>query len=264
MAKAPTKQPGKALVNWEEKFAGMAKDSTKGIELPTAKWLSIRAGVLTYGGAEVPDNELRCIILGWTYENQLYEGRFDPKNPSSPVCYAFGTDPDEMAPHEKSEDPKCESCAECPYNEWPEGGGAKECKNVVRLALIAESDLEDLDAAEVAYLKVPVTSVKNFKYYVAKELRGVIKRPLWAVVTNIIVEASDETQVKVRFELGDKIEDSQYFEQLDEMFNSNMESIGFAYPPNGERQERLAARGKGKGAVKGKAAPSKPAKFAKR
>lgn len=261
------KTPGKEVVNWEEKFAGMAKDSMKGIDLPTAKWLSIKSGQLSYAGAEVPDNQIRCVILGWSYENQLYEGRFDANNPSSPVCYAFGTDQDEMVPHEKAEDPKNDACATCPLNEYesdPMGGKGKACKNVVRLALIAESDLEDLDNAEVVYLKVPVMSTKNFKFYAAKQLKDTLKRPLWSVITNIIVAPDEVAAVKVQFELGEKIEDTGLFDKLNDMFETNMESIGFPYPANGDHVERKPAPARGKVAAKGKPAPSKPAKFGKR
>lgn len=267
-----SKKPGKAVVNWEEKFATIAKDSMAGIDLPTAKWLSIKSGVLSYGGAEVPDNQLRCIIVGWAFENQYYVGRFDANNPSSPVCYAFGTDADEMVPHEKASDPQCGSCAECPYNEYesdPKGGKGKACKNVVRLALIAESDLEDLDKAEVVYLKVPVTSVKNFKYYAAKELKTVLKRPMWSVLTLLDVAPDDTNAVKVTFSFIEKLEENDSFaegcfERLEEMFEQTMESIGFPYPENSERTERTPARGKGKPAKGAKAAPSKPQKFARK
>jgi hypothetical protein len=266
------KKPGKALVNWEEKFAGLAKDSMKGIALPTAKWLSIKSGVLSYGGAEVPDNELRCIVVGWTFENQLYEGRFDPNNPSSPVCYAFGTDPDEMVPHEKSADPKNDACATCPLNEYesdPKGGKGKACKNVVRLALIAESDLADLSAAEVVYLKVPVTSVKNFKYYAAKTLQKDLQRPLWSVLTLLSVEPDESNAVKVNFSFIEKLEENdafndEVFETLEKLFEGTMEEIGFPYAANSERAERAPAVGRGKVAKGAKVPPSKPQKFARK
>lgn len=266
------KAPGKALVNWEEKFAGMAKESMKGIDLPTAKWLSIKSGVLSYAGAEVPDNELRCIIVGWSFENQYYEGRFDPNNPSSPVCYAFGTDIDDMAPHESSSEPQNDKCATCPLNEYksdPSGGKGKACKNVVRLALLAESDLGDLEGAEVVYLKVPVTSVKNFKYYAAKQLKETLKRPLWSVVTLLAVEPDESNAVKVSFGFVEKLEENDNFsedafEKLSEMFDSNMESIGFSYPANNERTQRPAKAARSKVGAKGKAPPSKPVKFAKK
>lgn len=271
---AVKKQPGKALVNWEEKFAGLAKDSMKGIDIPTAKWLSIKSGVLTYGGAEVPDNELRCIIVGYTYENQFYVGRFDPSNPSSPVCYAFGLDSKhkDLEIHPDVAEPQSDSCATCPYNEYesdPAGGKGKACKNVLRLALIAESDLEDLDAAEVVYLKVPTTSVKNFNYFAVKTLKTGLKRPLWSVLINLSVEPDEKNAVGVNFAFVEKIEENEYFnddsfEKLEAMSESTMETIGFPYAANVERETRPAKKPVGKG-VKGKVAPpSKPAKFARK
>lgn len=251
MAKKTT---GKEIVNWEEKFAGMAKDATTKMEVTTAKFISIRGGKLTYGGADVPNNELRCVVLAYTLENQYYVGRFDPNTPQVPSCYAFGLDKDEMMPHESATDKQNDNCATCPLNEYesdPKGGKGKACKNVIRLALIAESDLEDLDNAEIVYMKVPVTSVKNFLAYAKKQIGEVIKRPFWSVITQIKVEQDDDTAVKVYFTLAEKIEDSDLFTPLKDMYDTNTESVGFPYPEASERTTK-PAKGKAKAPVKGK------------
>lgn len=247
------KTPGKAIVKWDEELAKLAKDSTTKMELATAKFISIRGGNLTFGGADVPDNELRCVILAYTLENQYYEGRFDPNTPQVPVCYSFGLDKDEMVPHDASSNKQNDNCATCPLNEYesdPKGGKGKACKNVIRLALIAESDLEDLTSAEIVYMKVPVTSVKNFLAYAKKQIGEVIKRPFWSVITQIKVEQDDDTAVKVHFTLAEKIEDSDLFTPLKDMYDANTESINFPYPEVSERTAK-PAKGKAK-APKGK------------
>lgn len=253
MAKA--KQPGKALVKWDEEFAKLAKDSTKGMVLPTAKFLSTRSGKLSYGGADVPGNQLRAVIVGWINENQFYNEDFDPNAGHVPACYAFGTDIDDMTPHAEASEMQSESCAGCPLNEWgsDEKGKGKACKNVIRLALIAESDLEDLASAEIVYLKVPVMSVKNFALYAKKTVAEALGRPYWSVVTEISVVPDPASQFKVTFTVADKIEDSDLFAPLKALWEKSMETIAFPYP----QPEAVERPKKGK-------KPAKGAKFARK
>ena len=236
MAKKAT---GKDLVKWDEELASLAKASVAGMELPTAKFISLKNGKLSFGGAAVPGNELRAVILGWVYENQFYDEDYDPDVPQSPACYAFGTEQDEMAPHEKAPRKQCEGCAGCPKNEFgsADRGDGKACKNVLRLAMIAEDDLENLDAAEVVYMKVPVMSVKNFLVYAKKKVAEAAKRPYWSVVTSITTEEDKKSQFRVIFDLADKVENSSLFPVLKEMWEKTMEGIDFPYQIQ-EREEK--------------------------
>lgn len=245
------KKTGKELVKWDEEFAGLAKASTAGMDLPTAKWISIKSGRLKFQGAEVPGNEIQAVILGWVHENQYYTEDYSSDAAQVPSCYAFGTDQDDMQPHEKVSEPQNDSCATCPLNEWgsdPNGGAGKACKNVLRLALIAESDLEDLSSAEIVYMKVPVMSTKNFMVYAKKKVADTMKRPYWAVVTTIRVEPDDRSQFKVLFDMESLIEDSDLFSPLKELWEKTMDSIDFPYPENIEREQKPK---RGKPAPKG-------------
>lgn len=259
MAKSP-KVPGKALVKWDEELAKLAKDSTKGMALPTAKFLSLRGGKLSFGGADVPGNELRAIVIGWIHENQYYDERFNPDVPQSPGCYAFGTEQSEMVPHEQAPRQQAEACEGCPLNEWgsAENGKGKACKNVLRLALIAEDDLEDLSTAEIVYMKVPVMSVKNFMMYAKKTVGESLSRPYWAVITNITVEPDNKSQFKAMFEVGDLIEDSELFGPLKALWEKTMDGISFPYAIR--EPEEAPKRGKSKPLGK----PAKPSKFARK
>lgn len=242
-----TKKPGKSMVVWDEELANLAKDATKGMDLPTAKFISLKNGKLSFGGAAVPGNELRAVILGWIHENQFYDEDYDPETPQSPGCYAFGTEQDEMEPHEKAPRKQADACNGCPNNEWgsAERGQGKACKNVVRLALIAESDMEDLSSAEIVYMKVPVMSVKNFVMYAKKTVAQALNRPYWAVVTNITVEPDNKSQFRVNFEVADKIEDSDLFGPLKDLWTKTMEGIDFPYQIQ-ERKEKPKRGAKGK------------------
>lgn len=236
---AKVKATGKALVKWDEELANLAKTSTKGMDLPTAKFISLKSGKLSFAGAAVPGNELRAVILGWVHENQYYDEDYDPDVPQVPACYAFGKEADEMAPHEKSPRPQHDTCAGCPLNEFgsAEKGQGKACKNVLRLALIAESDLEDLGSAEIVYMKIPVMSVKNFLIYAKKKVAESAKRPYWSVVTTITVEPDNKSQFKVVFDTAEMIEDSELFGPLKELWEKTMEGIAFPYQIQ-ERKEK--------------------------
>jgi len=233
------KTTGKSLVKWDEQLANLAKDATKGMDLPTAKFVSIKSGQLSFAGAKMPGNELRAVILGWVYENQYYDEDYNPEVPQTPGCYAFGTDHDTMAPHANAERPQAEACAGCPLNEFgsAENGKGKACKNVVRLAMIAENDMEDLDAAELVYMKVPVMSVKNFTMYAKKTVAQALGRPYWAVVTQITVEPDSKSQFRVNFTVAEQIEDSDLFEPLKDLWEKTMEGIAFPYPKAEAREK---------------------------
>ncbi len=238
------KTPGKSLVKWDEELATLAKETTTGLETPTGKFISIRSGKMTFAGADVPGNELRAVLLGWTFENQYYEGKFDPDARQTPACYAFGTDTTTMAPHPQAPDKQHGDCASCPMNQWGSSDTSdkgKACKNVVRLALIAESDLEGLAAADVVYLKVPVMSVKNFTMYAKKTVAEALGRPFWAVVTAISVVPDKKAQFKVNFEVADNIEDSDLFQPLKDLWTKVMEGIDFPYPQL-EEEEKSAKK----------------------
>lgn len=227
------KPQGKAVVQWDAEFAGYAKEAAKGMTVAAGKFISTKSGVLTYAGAKIPDNELRCVVIGSIFENAFYEGDFDPDNPQSPGCFAFGVEKEEMAPSDTVPDKQSEACTGCPKNEFgsAERGQGKACKNVVRLALVAETDLEDLAAAEVVYLKVPVTSVKNWIVYAKKRLAEGVKRPYWAVVTKVAIEPDAKTQHQVTFELAEEgvIEDATLFPVLRDLWTKTMEGIDFPY-----------------------------------
>lgn len=268
---AKSKKTGTALVKWEEELAGFAETTAAGITVGEGKFISFKGGRMSFGGADIPDDEFNGIIVGWTHHNAYYDPNidYDPENPQSPICYAFGQDEDEMSPHADSKEPQCASCKDCEFSKFESAarGKGKACKNTFRLAIIAESDLEDVENAEVVYLSVPPTSLKNFGNYLAKDLKA-LKRPHWFVKTLVSRVPDDKTQFRVTFKHVENIEDGELYEPLKALWTKTMEGIEFPY------QEREAAEpkrqvSKGKpAAAKGKAAVAAPAgkpnKFARR
>lgn len=228
---ATKKKPGTSLVKWEEEMAELAQASTEGLKAGEGKFISFKGGKMSFAGADIPDDEIRCVILGWTHHNIYYDTDYDPDAPTSPSCYAFGKVEGEMAPHPAAPEPKCGSCAECPLNEFESGKQrrGKACKNTFRLALIAESDLADLDNAEVVYCSVPPTSLKNFSSYLKKDL-GALQRPHWFVITELKRVPDNKAQFRLTFKHAENIEDGELYPPLKQLWQDHSESIAFPYP----------------------------------
>lgn len=251
------KQTGKDLVKWDEELAKLAKQTKKGLKAAEGKFISFSGGKMSFAGVNIPDDELECVIVGWVYHNAYYDPdvRYDPKNPQSPICYAFGDDEDTMEPSDSSPEKQCGSCAECPFNQFEsaKSGRGKACKNTFRLALIAKDDLDDITNAEVVYASIPPKSLKNWAKYVAGDLDK-LERPHWSVITKMTRVPDDESQFRVLFQCEEKIEDSKLFAPLKALWEKTMKGIDFPYTvrdnvPVGNRKTE---------------AKKKPQKFARR
>lgn len=193
------------IANYDEELAKLAKAAVSR-EKPSSSNLSVKAGVLSYNGQPCAGNKLEVIIIASTHANLYYEGKYDPNNPTNPVCYAYSEDPDtvDIVPHAKSSKPQAERCADCWANKWesdPNGGRGKACKNSRVLALIpAGVTAEDVLTAEVATLKLPVTSVnKKWAPYVHK-LASLYGMPPLAMKTVVGTVPDVKTQFQVTFD----------------------------------------------------------------
>lgn len=223
-----------SLVKWDEKFAALAKKSTAIVASIASggNFIKLQGGQMSYQGAAVPGNSLEAVVIDHVLLNAFYEGKFDPDNPTSPVCFAFGEDADEMAPHadspKKQDDD--EGCAPCPQNEWASAdtGKGKACKNMVRLCLISANDLEDVAKAEEAYLHVPVMSVAEWAGHV-KLADETHHRPPLGVITRIYVVPDKKSQFKVKFELLSIIEDNDQIAALFEKYERLHPKIQFPF-----------------------------------
>lgn len=201
----------KEIVDYEKLLADMAQ-SAASLERPVGASISTRGGVLSYNGSPVPNNKLDVIVIASVFANTLYEGKFDPNNMSSPVCFAYGVQEQgetaeqveaKMVPHPASTKPQNSDCKTCPNNRWgsdPDGGRGKACKNGRSLAIIpASTPPEAVITAEIAILRPPVTSIKNWQTYTQK-LAAVYKRPPLAVITQVGTVPDQKSQFKVTFD----------------------------------------------------------------
>lgn len=206
----------KALTKWDEKFAAMAKKATKVVaNVGVGNMIGLKSGQLTYKNNPVAGNKMNVVILGHILENDFYKGKYNPDKPEQPICYAFSEDEATLAPHPDSPEPQSKDCASCEQNVFgtAETGRGKACQNRVRMGMITEGDLEEAAKAEVAYLKVPVTSVKPWASY-CRQLEDTLHRPPMGVVTEITVVPDPKTQFKVAFRVISKIDDPEQLEAL--------------------------------------------------
>lgn len=256
MAKKPTKST--SVANYDEQLAALMQqdvETEKSIS-SGGKFISTKGGQLSYDGNLMKDNEMYVVIVDHIFENAYYEGRYNPDNPQPPTCFAFGRSEKDLIPHvnviDADQNP-CDSCAGCPMNEWGSDGRGKACKNVRRLAVIPaghvnnktdELELYDDDhfkSADVAYLKLPVTSTKGFSTYI-KQVAQAYNKPVLGVITRVYCTPDDKTQYKVNFEAIDEVP-TELLGVLMQRRSMVMEEIDFPY----SLEERDPAPAKGKG-----------------
>lgn len=261
--KAP--ETGTEVVDWEAQMRAQAEIAA-GAQRSAGgggRFFSVKAGQLAFDGNTLPGNQMAVVILADVMENSWYEGAYNPDVAASPKCFAFGHEEADMEPHEAVDndpyfDRQHPQCSGCPHAEWgsaPVGKG-KACKNVMRLALIpagqytqgkgrnAAIDYTQYDEpehfrkADVAFLKVPVTSVALYAKYV-KQLAADLGRPPHGVITNIYVEPHPKFQFQVKFELIDKL-DTELLPVVMPRHSAELASIDFPYQPPAEDDDKPA------------------------
>lgn len=230
----------KALVNWEQEMAreaAIAADAAK--NLAVGNFLSVKGAKFSLGGNDL-GNELDVVILDYIRENTYYSEGFDSDSPQSPECYAFARtdEADTMAPHPEAADPQHEACKGCPNAEWgsAERGRGKACSERWRLALTTADQLEDVENAEVRYLRISPTNGKAFITY----MRGLLaaSKPLWTVVTKLTVQPDDKTMIALSFRAVDRAAtDGASYGALKAKHDAVAQEIAFPYPKYEEREE---------------------------
>lgn len=246
-----------AVANWEDKLAAYAKEAAQQ-ERPTSSYISLRSGMLSYQGQPVPNNKLQVIILDVAVERDYYEGRFDPLNVRSPVCFALTKMGEDEVPHELSVKKQHDNCAECEWNKWGTAirdgvkTRGKACQERRRMIIIPAHDMSKMNpdeilAAEVATLKTPVTSVRLWGQYVST-VAGLFQRPPFGVITEIGVVPNQKNQFNLTFKVIDKVD----IDLLQAILQKQEMAQNILYKPydpndlNQEDEEEAPAKKKGK------------------
>ena len=223
-APKPTKSAN-ALVPWEEQLARDAEVAA-GMEANTGggNFFSFKGGILSFNGANLPNNQMAVIVLDHIFENVFYEGEYNPNEIVPPTCFALGREELTLSPHEvvvAHGSDQHSHCQGCPMNAWgtADKGRGKACRNTRRLAVIPGGDLDDsgrfkpftdeehYEKAPVGFMKLPVTSVKGWATIV-KQVAGALKRPPHGIYMKVKVIPDAATQFKVVFEPITKIADA--------------------------------------------------------
>lgn len=136
-------------------------------------------------GKEIPD-EMDAVILDYVFVNEMYEGRYDPKKISPPICAAKGQDADYMIPFDEAPKKQADSCNVCPNNQWGSDGKGKACKNGVWLALL---EANATDSSSIYILKLAPTALAGFKKYASQTISA-LNSPLFGVVTHFEFDKS--------------------------------------------------------------------------
>ena len=204
---------------FEDQLASLATETLKAEQSSSLTFLSTRGGNLTYRGDPVANNTLPCVILAAPIERLYYSTRYDPTKIVGPDCYAIGNPGSVIAPTANVPNKQADKCEGCPKNEWgsaPNGGKGKACRETRRLLLIpadAVSTPEAVQTAELAALRPPVTSLKNYTTY-AQTIATSLKRPPLGVVTEVSVQPDPKTQFKVAFKMTKAIDDADVINAL--------------------------------------------------
>ena len=225
--------------NWQEQMAKEAKAVSRAFRPSTAQ-ISTKSGMMTYMGQAVPGNKLEAVIIAAIFENNFFEAKFDPRNPRNPVCFAFGKvdssgQKPEMLPHPEVSDEfrQAERCSICPNSQWASdtesmSGKGKRCKELYKLGLIPRGQSEGAD--EMAILRIPVTSRKNFDTYVNGVAAG-SGRPLWGVLTEISITPDARTQFQIKFSLKEMLSDGE-LNKIFPKIEGAYECLSEPYDPN--------------------------------
>ena len=214
------------------RLAGYAKQ-TQTQEVAAGQFFSTRSGVLTLAGQPMKDNKMQVVVLRAMFENTLYEGVFNPDDIQAPKCFAFSDTGVGMAPHDNSTEKQSVTCDVCPQLEWklqPNGRKRKTCKEQRRLSCMpadATASAQGVADAQTAYLRIPVTSVKNWQAYAQRLSGGSI--PPFAAITQISVIPDQYTQFKIEFECVRTITDPDVLAALCNRYEAEETRMAFPY-----------------------------------
>jgi hypothetical protein len=243
MATAPKKMQ---VNSWESEMAASAVIAAKAESRSQDRPFFSTSGQLKFQGAVLPSGAA-VVVLDQIHANLYYQGAYNPDSPASPECFAFGRDTvnaktgevevigidthdgrTAMAPHKDVKNRVCDQCEGCPMNEWASGvGKGKACQNTRRLAVIPGGTIdskgsfapftksEQLDTAQVGYIKLPTMSVAGFSKLISDTAKA-LERPLWSMYTLLRVIPNPSGRLPAT------IVD---FSQLDKIPNGLMDSV---------------------------------------
>jgi hypothetical protein len=261
MAKtAATKGAGTSMAKWDADLAAMAQLGKKTANEragATTQAIGTQGGRFSIDGVVLKETTIDVVVIGSVLHNRFYLKPFDPKNPETPDCYAFGETTEEMkpdlpnVPHRQHTD-----CETCPQREWgsdPKGGKGKACSETVKLVTFHADDLDDIMKAPERSLSVPPTSGSAFSGYTDDVYDTLNGLPVAAVVTQVeIGPGKSGTGHSLSFSIVEPV-DKDKLGDIVAKHKKVMKTIDQDYPA---KEETAPARG-GRGNAPAKGAAKK-------
>lgn len=193
MARTPetidaTPQTGTAVLDIQAEIAKEMALIKKTVSAPGGNRISTRGKEFKLPNGSKDAGPMTVVILDFMTHNLFYTGRFDPKNPSPPSCFAIGKEIDAMVPSPNSPDKQSEDCPSCPMNQFGSSGNGKACKNTRVLAVVAPNDD---DSSPIMTISVPPMSLKDYDKYVNDTARRFSLPPVGVLTEISFDEAAD-------------------------------------------------------------------------
>lgn len=217
--KSAEESTGRALQPWEERMAERAKAAVESASSGSgsSKKIGTRGGVFTIDGAEVEGNAIQCVVLDFIFDVTYYVDGFDSDDIVPPTAYALGRNEKTLIwaadSHPDYANLELKNSDVFQWGSADKGRG-KAAKSRRRLLVISADDLEeDIAAAEVRKLIVPVTSSQEWDAYV-KQVAAHGRDPA-GVLTEITIKNHPKYQFTLSFKMLGLIEDDSMQEVLD-------------------------------------------------
>jgi hypothetical protein len=235
-------------INWRDRMKAVAVKTAE-VEAPSGGFISFKSGRLNIGDQVMPGDKIECIVVDYLLHNKHFDTAYNPKVQSSPGCYAFAREEENMVASDEAENPQGGEdgafCGTCPLNEWgsdPKGGRGKACTNSRRLWVLPAAVVNSPDKVRVTdFLQcdMPATSIKNFSKF-ANDCAASGNAPFQFIV-EMSVKPHPTSLFQVHFKALEQIKDEAILEALANR-NWKREQEAFpVYPTKEELAERAAS-----------------------
>ena len=239
--KAVTERPKMEVKSYDEEFAALAakQAQAEAKSVGGGNRISTKGGHFAINGTLVKGDAFNAVVVETAFFNAWYPKPYNQDKAESPSCYAFSADGEDMEPHKESDEPQHTSCEGCPLAVFGTSntGQGKACKNMRRLSLILEEDLED-PKAEIYTLDVAVTGVKGWASYV-QQVTASVHRPTCGVLTELsIAPVPGKTYAMVSFSYERPLEQ----EELEAVLPRREEAFSLITRPYPKPEEEPAPK----------------------
>lgn len=187
----------------KKQLAERAESLKNRIGAPASNKIKTKDKMFTMPDGTVTAGPIEAVIIDFVSRNLLFEGKYDPKNPSPPTCFAIGRVPnDDLVSSSNSPHRQTENCRECPLNEFGSDGDAKACKNTRYLAILPPGATSE---DQIMTIEASPTAIRGYDGYVGSILSKFGVDPI-GVVTSISFHP-DQNKKQLIFEFSAPNED---------------------------------------------------------